>query len=52
MTVHVYTTIDLTDVWAGMDQTEKDDFVKEHIWEFDSDALYNELESRGYFDKK
>lgn len=51
MLVNVRTNIDIDDVWADMTDEQKKRFVDEHIDEFDSDAMYDELASRDYLDR-
>ena len=51
MKVSVRHDIDIDDVWAEMTEQQKRQFVQEHIDEFNSDDMYDELERRDYLDK-
>lgn len=52
MTVNVFTTLDISDIWQSLSETEQRKFATEIISDMDLDLIIDELESRGYNVKK
>lgn len=52
MEARVNITLDITDIWADLIHSERDEFIKEIISVIDSDLIIDELELRGYTVKK